>query len=324
MRARVAIAAVATLLALGVAGCGGGSGHTTTVTRTVTVPVPSPAGTLSLARRDRDAPRIEPGHRPRSEAGCVEPRGGHVKTIYLRPEGETCVRVAPRDRLLFADAVVPGEEPGGIEVRAGPYRGYGRIGGSVLIPAAVATYLAPGLHRVHTAADVTAPLVLVLPEGCQVADTKPGESLCFAGHRPPCTAPGLAVHAGRGGAGLGTSYVRYLLLNRSGQVCTVSGFPRVTPLDAADHPLSPPFPTSDSTTVMEGDHPKLITLEPGAAAVFEINTGTAANYPPSSCLPKKATSLKVRIPGAGSPRLSVPYEVEICTRRADVSVGRIE
>jgi Protein of unknown function (DUF4232) len=313
------------MVALLAAGCGGGSDHTTTVTRTVRVPVHSPVGTLSLARRDRDAPRIEPGHRPRSEAGCVEPRGGHVKTVYLRSEGETCLRVAPRDRLLFAEAVGPGEEAGGVEVRAGPYQGYGRIGGSVLIPAAVGTYLSPGLHRVHTGADVTAPLVLVLPEGCQVADTKPGESLCFAGHRPPCKASDLRVHALRGGAGLGTYYAHDLIVNRSARTCTVSGFPHVVPLDSRGRPVLPSIPTSGYTTTNDGNHPRRIALEPGAAATFEINTSTAADYSPrSSCRPRRAATLRIHVPGSGDGTESVTYGMELCTERSNVSVGRIE
>jgi hypothetical protein len=323
MRAGRAAAAVVVLVILGVAGCGGGSGRTSTVTRTVTVPVHPPVGTLSLARRDRDAPRIEQGHRPRSEAGCVEPRGGHVKTVYLRSEGETCVRVAPRDRLLFVDAI--GEESSGIEVRAGPYQGYGKIGGSVLIPAAVGTYLAPGLHRVETGADATKPLVLVLPEGCRVKDTRPGESLCFAAGAPPCHGSELGYRAPMGGVGAGTYYQQIEVVNRSDRTCTVSGFPHVVPLDSKGRPVLPSIPTSGYTTTMDGNRPRRIALEPGAAATFEINIGTAANYSPrSSCRPRKAATLRIRVPGSGEGTESVPYGMELCTRRSNVDVGQIE
>src|SRR6202020_1434923 len=81
-------------------------------------------------------------------------------------------------------------------------------------------------HRAQTSADATAPLVLVLPEGCQVKDTEPGESLCFAAGAPPCHAAGLALHQGRGGAGLGTYYGHVLLVNRSARTCSVAGYPR--------------------------------------------------------------------------------------------------
>jgi hypothetical protein len=316
------------ILGVAAAGCGGGSGHTTTVVRTVTTPVRTPVRRLSLAHRDREARRIEPGHRPRSEAGCIEPRGGRVKTVYLRSEGETCVRVAPRDRLLFVNAVGVGAghgEPEPVEVDAGPYRAYAPTEGSALFPAPVGTYLAPGSHRVETGADATSPWVLVLPEGCQVGDTRPGESLCFAGHRPPCKAAELGVHEGRGGAGAGTYYGHVLVVNRSARTCTVSGFPQVTPIDDAGRPLDEPFPTSVHTTMIGGgDHPRTIALEPGAAAIFEMNSGTAANYSRSACRPRKAATLRVTIPGAGGPPLSLPSGLEVCTAGANVSVGRIE
>src|SRR5712664_4739093 len=99
-----ALAAVAALLTVGAAGCGGGAGGPTTVFRTVTTSANPAVHRLAFAHRDPEAPRVEPGHQPHSEAGCIEPRGGRVKTVYLRSEGETCVRVAPRDRLLFVNA----------------------------------------------------------------------------------------------------------------------------------------------------------------------------------------------------------------------------
>jgi hypothetical protein len=318
------IAVVMIFLTLVAVGCGGGSGHTTTIRRTVAVPVGTPIRKLSLAHRDREDPRVEPGHRPRSEAGCTRPPGGRVKSVLLRSMGETCVRVSPHDLLLFVDTVRD-PEPEPVEVEAGPYTAYAPTGGSALIPAPVGTYLAPGMHRVETGADATAPLVLVLPEGCQVADTSPGESLCFAGHRPPCGASELAIHAGHGGAAAGTYYGHVLLVNRSARTCALSGFPQVTPLSAAGRPLAEPFPTSIHTKMIAApDHPHAITLEPGAAAVFEMNSGTAANYSRSACHPRKAVSLRVKIPGAGGPPLALPSGLEICTNRATVGIGPIE
>lgn len=312
------------VLVLVVAGCGGGA---TTVVRTVTTPAWPPRGRLSLAHRDPEAPRVEPGHRPRSEAGCVEPRGGRVKAVVLRSAGETCARVAPRDRLLFVNAVGVGHGPGEpepIEVDAGPFSAYAPTEGSAVFAAPVGTYLALGLHRVETTAGATAPLVLVLPEGCRVKDTRPGESLCFAGHRPPCKASDLRVRTARGGAGLGTYYGHDLLVNRSARVCTVSGFPHVVPLDSRGRPVVPKIPARPSATTMSGNHPRTIALEPGAAATFEINTTAAANYSRSACLPRKAATLRIHIPGAGSGTLSVPYGMELCSTGSNATVGRIE
>jgi hypothetical protein len=317
MRRTGAIAAVVALLTLGTSGCGGG---TTTVVRTVRIPGRR-LEKLSLARRDPEGPRVEPGHRPHSEAGCLEPGGGRVKTIYLRSEGETCVRVAPRDRLLFVDGTGSG---GGAEVSVGSYQAYLRIGGSALFPAPVGSYLGLGSHRVVTGADATAPWILVLPEGCQVKDTKPGESLCFAAAAPSCQAARLALHTGRSGAGLGTNYESFLLVNQSARTCSVAGSPRVSAIDAAGRAIGVPFDTEASTTTMTGNHPQRIALEPGAAATFEMNSGTAANYPPSACHPRKAATLEVTIPQAGATELSIPWGLEICASGQNVSVGRIE
>jgi Protein of unknown function (DUF4232) len=288
------------------------------------VPVGTPIRRLSLAHRDPEAPRVQPGRRPRAEAGCTRPPGGRVKAVLLESKGETCVRVSPHDLLLFVDTVRE-PEPEPVSVEAGPYTSYAPTGGSTLIPAPVGTYLAPGLHRIETGEDATAPLVLVLPEGCQVSDTSPGESLCFAGHRPPCRASALAAHAGRGGAGAGTYYGKLLLVNRSDRVCAVSGFPQVTPMSAAGRPLSEAFPTSRHTREIGApDRPQEIDLEPGAAAFFAMDSGEAANYSRSICRPRKAATLRIAIPGAGGPPLSLRSGLEVCTRRSNVSVGRIE
>lgn len=244
-----------------------------------------------------------------------------MKTVFLRSEGETCVRVAPRDRLLFVDATGSG---GGAEVSLGSFQAYIGIGGSALFPAPVGTYLGLGSHRAQTGADATAPWILVLPEGCQVKDTEPGESLCFAAGAPPCHAGGLALHQGGGGGALGTDYQHVLLVNRSARTCSVAGYPEVQAVDAEGGAIGVPFHTGASTPSDTGGHPRTITLEPGAAATFEMNTGTAANHPRSTCRPRKADHVKVTIPGAGDSPLSLPYELEVCARGGNVSVGRIE
>lgn len=71
--------------------------------------------------------------------------------------------VSPHDLLLFVDTVRE-PEPEAVSVEAGPYTSYAQTGGSTLIPEPVGTYLAPGLHRIETGEDATAPLVLVLPK----------------------------------------------------------------------------------------------------------------------------------------------------------------
>jgi Protein of unknown function (DUF4232) len=322
MRRVGAIAAVAALLVVGAAGCGG----TTTVTRTVTTPAPSPVETLVLARHDPEAPQHESGSHEEG-TNCRTLGGGRVKTIPLRSTTAGCYRIVPRDRLLFVNETGIGPdhgEPNPVEVQVGDYRASIGVGKSALFQAPVGDYLRLGLHLVYTDATVQRPSIQVLPEGCSFDHTKPGESLCFAPGAPPCRSTGLAIHAGRGGAAAGTDYEHLLVANRSGRTCTVAGFPRVTPIDAAGGPVGPPFPTSAGTTTMSGNHPRTIALEPGAAATFEMNSGAAANYPRSTCHPRKAASLEVTIPGAGGPPLSLHSGLEICAGEINVSVGRIE
>jgi Protein of unknown function (DUF4232) len=128
-----------------------------------------------------------------------------------------------------------------------------------------------------------------------------------------------------GGGGMGTYYQQIEVVNRSDRTCTVSGFPHVVPLDARGRSVLPSIPTSGYTRTNSGNHPRRIALEPGAAATFEINTSTAANYSPrSSCRPRKAATLRIHVPGSGEGTGSVPYGMELCTRRSNVGVGRIE
>jgi Protein of unknown function (DUF4232) len=323
MRRRGAIAVVAAVLVTAASGCGSG---TTTVVKTVTTPAPSPPVKLVLARHDPEAPQHESGAQEEARNGCRTLGGGRVKTILLRSETAGCYRVAPRNRLLFVNETGLGPErgePNPVAVQLGDYRATIGVGKSALFPP-VGTYLRLGLHLVYTNATVQRPSIQVLPEGCSFDHTKPGESLCFAPGAPPCRSSALGIHAGRGGAAAGTDYEHLLIVNRSGRTCTLAGFPRVTPVDAAGRPLDAPFPTSDHATTMSGNHPRTIALEPGAIATFEMNSGTATNFPRSTCRPRKAAALEVTIPGAGGPPLPLPSGLEICADETNVSVGRIE
>jgi hypothetical protein len=321
------LTAFALLAAVLVAGCGGGGGTTSTVTTTVTTAAPAPVQELALARRDPEAVRRPEAGDHRSPVDCRPVKGGEVKTIPLRSVSAGCFEVAPRDRLLFVNSGVDSrhEEPNQVHVSLGGWEATVGVGESALFPRMISDYLGIGLHSVYTNATVQRPSILVLPEGCAVKDPKAGESLCFAAGAPPCRSSELAIHAARNGAAGGTSYQSFLLVNRSGRTCTIAGFPKVTPIDAAGRPLDPPFPTSAHTTVIDsGNHPRKIALEPGAAATFEINTGSAADHPRSACHPRKAPTLEVTIPGPGGTPLPLVYGQEVCAGGGNVSVGRIE
>jgi len=99
----------------------------------------------------------------------------------------------------------------------------------------------------------------------------------------------------------------------------------LVPLDSRGRPVLPSIPISAHMTTMSGNHPRRVALEPGAAATFELNTGTAANYTPrSSCRPRKPTMIRIHVPGSGEGTGSVTYGMELCTKRSNVGVGPIE
>jgi hypothetical protein len=126
------------------------------------------------------------------------------------------------------------------------------------------------------------------------------------------------------GPGAGTYYGKFLHVNRSDSVGAVSGFPQVTPTSAEGWPLSAAFTSGQTREIGAPDSPQEIDLEPGAAAFFAMDPGEVANYSRSICLPRQAATLRMAIPGTGGPPLSLRSGLEVCTRRSNVSVGRIE
>lgn len=319
MGRRVLPAALTVALLALPAGCGGGS---STVVKTVTT-APAPAQSLVIAHRAAEGPRLAPGEGTQGAGDCTEAGGGGVKTIRLRSTGESCVRAAPRDRLLFVNETGIGahhREPNPVELGLGDYKAWAGIGKSALFPTA-GSFLGPGLHPVDTGAGAATVDVLVLPEGCALHDPEPGEGLCFAAGAPPCPGPKLLVRAGRAGAAAGTIYQRFEVVNRSRATCTVSGFPHIVALDAHGHPIGPPARLDHLLTTMSGNHPRRIALAPGGIAVFEMNYGEAANYSPP-CGARKTAALRITIPPSGPPQ-RVPYEMERCPEQG-LNVGRIE
>jgi hypothetical protein len=322
MGPRTLAAAVATLLALLATGCGAG---TTTVQRTVTVTTQAPRAPQSLiyARRTLEGARRELGERV-SPRGCAQAPGGRVKTVHVYSVISTCVRVSPRDRLLFINSTGIGRdhrEPNPVEISLGAYSAFIGIGQSALFPAPAGSYLRLGLHEADTSASAQQPSVLVLPEGCAIEDPKPGEGLCFATGAPPCPSPSVKVRVGRTGIATGTIYQPFDLVNDSSRTCSVSGFPRVVAVDAAARPIGPPGTADHLLTTMSGNHPKTIALTPGGVAIFEMRYGEALNLP-QPCGIRKARALRIAITPSGPPQ-TVPYQMELC-RRQSFDVGRIE
>jgi hypothetical protein len=247
-----------------------------------------------------------------------------VKTINLYPDAGTCIRLAPGDRLLVVNSTgMDGNRTGANSVRVslGDYDAEVGIGDTALFPAA-GTYLGVGLHQLDTHGEAPAPSVLVVSEGCSIRAPRPGEGLCFGAGAPRCPGSALRVRAVRGGAGLGTVYQPFEVVNHSGRTCTVSGFPRLTAVDRRGRPIGRPARQDPATTTMSGDHSVTIALGPGDAATFEMTYGEAANYSPS-CRPRRSASLRVTVVPAGRSQ-DVPYRMERCPRTQGFDVGRLE
>jgi hypothetical protein len=137
-----------------------------------------------------------------------------------------------------------------------------------------------------------------------------------------CDRSKLSVRAGRTGLAAGTVYQRFEVVNRSGQTCTASGVPRVIAVDRHGRPIGPPATHEPALSTMTGEHPKVIVLEPGGIATFEMRYGEAANFSPP-CEERWSTALRVAIPPG--PPASVPYRMERCPNGVQgFGVGRVE
>jgi hypothetical protein len=246
-----------------------------------------------------------------------------VKTTNLYPDVGNCITLSPRDRLLVVNSTGEGSprEAHPVRVSLGDYDAEVGIGDTALFPPA-GTYLGIGLHQLDTHGEAPAPSVLVVPEGCSPRDPRPGEGLCFGGGSPRCRGLALRVKAVRGGAGLGTVYQPFEVVNHSGRTCTVSGFPRLSAVDRRGRPIGPPARQDPATTTMSGGHSATIALGPGDAATFEMTYGEAANYSPS-CGPRKSAALRVTVVAAG-PSQELPYRMERCPHTQGFDVGRLE
>jgi Protein of unknown function (DUF4232) len=326
MRTRAAAVVATAVVLAAVAGCGGA---TKTVEKTVTIGVLPPAQKLTLARRNPSGPRREPGAHGQSASGCTRERGGRVKTLHVYPDVGNCIRIEPRDRLLFVNSTGTGPVQSGahtVVVTLGRYEARIGPGRAAIFAAPASSYLALGWHRTKVSG-APAPSVLVLPEGCALPNhglSRPplpaGEGICFAEGAPPCDR--LAVRASRTGAAAGSVYQSFEAVNRSDRNCTVSGVPRLAAVDGHGRPIGPPATQDARLSTMTGRHPKVIVLEPEGVAIFRARYGEAVNYSPP-CGERWSTALWVTVPPA--PTQSVPYRMERCPSGVQgFEVGRIE
>jgi hypothetical protein len=173
--------ASAALLLLALVGCGS---STKTVTRTDRIVAGIRIAGKNVGRVHRvGAPRAPLGTESLGASPCspAEPER-RVQTMYLNSDvpSPRCLRVPPRDRLLFVNATGGPYQrnQGVVRVRVGDWRV--RLGPHqfVVIPAPVGSYLGRGFHSLG-GSGAPAPSVLVLPEDCALGRPEPGQALCF-------------------------------------------------------------------------------------------------------------------------------------------------
>ncbi len=124
-----------------------------------------------------------------------------------------------------------------------------------------------------------------------------------AAHR--CYQSELTAWLGVPGSGAaGSTYYELELSNISGQACTLYGYPGVSALTSGHQDGS----AADRTA----SHPStLVLLEPGATAHAILQITDVANFPPATCGPVTADTLRVYAPGDYA-SLLIPFSVPAC------------
>jgi hypothetical protein len=126
--------------------------------------------------------RVEPGDQALPASPCQGISTNGTMRVHIFSDTPHCVRVAPGERLLFANDT--GIEPqyagaAAIRVLVGDYELWIGPHGSGLIPAPVETYLGRGSHRVRIAGAPGATILLLPPVCAMRPPVAPGEELCF-------------------------------------------------------------------------------------------------------------------------------------------------
>ncbi len=111
---------------------------------------------------------------------------------------------------------------------------------------------------------------------------------------PACSTGALTASLGQAGGAAGSTYYPIDFTNASGSACTLYGYPGVSFVTKSGSEVgaaateSPVYPRT------------LVTLSPGAIVHAELQVGTAANYPSSTCNPVAVHRLRVFPPGQTS------------------------
>ncbi len=108
----------------------------------------------------------------------------------------------------------------------------------------------------------------------------------------------------------GSDYYELEISNVSKRTCTLYGYPGVSALRGSTQLGSAAGPNPS--------HPKtLVTLAPGATSHVILQITDVSMFPPSTCKPTQATSLRVYAAG-DSTSLRIPFTFQACARRGPV------
>ncbi|TMC12619.1 MAG: DUF4232 domain-containing protein [Chloroflexi bacterium] len=123
-----------------------------------------------------------------------------------------------------------------------------------------------------------------------------------------CVAAQLALSAGRAGVGAGNAGEVFVLTNRSGATCSLSGFPGVQLVDASGRTVPTRVLRTGAYTFAQVP-PRHVDLAPGGRASFSAGWSNGTGYPGVTC--PAGTSVQVTPPD-DSARLTVAAGIEAC------------
>lgn len=132
-----------------------------------------------------------------------------------------------------------------------------------------------------------------------------------------CATSALKVTLGGTQGAAGSIYVTLDFKNVSGSACTLYGFPGVSLVNGSAQ-VSPGADRSTAATK------KLVTLTPGETGNATLQVAQAANYPASTCDPKKTTELKIYPPNQTA-AVYVSYVTTACAKSVhQLTIGAIQ
>ena len=165
------------------------------------------------------------------------------------------------------------------------------------------------LRRGIIAASIAAAAV-ALPTVALASAAGPGMAAKTAAvHR--CYQTQLRAWLGVPGSGAaGRAYYELELSNISGQACTLYGYPGVSALSSGHQDGSAADRSASHRST-------LVLLQPGATAHVILQITDAGNFPPATCGPVTANTLRVFAPGDYS-ALLIPFSVAACGKAGPV------